>query len=97
MSFLKTSRDGTVLTLTMSQPETRNALTGNTAVEEFVQACGAIGRDHGVRCVILDLPRSRGCPQASLYTHTASPMRRKLQFRRDFRGEGTGRQFANTL
>lgn len=53
MAFLKTSRDGAVLTLTMSQPETRNALTGNTAVEEFVQACAEIGRDRSIRCVIL--------------------------------------------
>jgi len=53
MAFLKTSRDGTVLTLTMSQPETRNALTGNTAVEEFVQACDQIRRDRSVRAVIL--------------------------------------------
>ena len=53
MSFLKTSRDGTVLTLTMSQPGTRNALTGNTAVEEFVQACADISADRSVRAVIL--------------------------------------------
>jgi len=53
MAFLKTSRDGAVLTLTMSQPETRNALTGNTAVEEFVQACAEIGQDRTVRVVIL--------------------------------------------
>ena len=32
-TFLKSERDGAVLTLTMNQPETRNALTGNTAVE----------------------------------------------------------------
>jgi enoyl-CoA hydratase/carnithine racemase len=53
MAFLKTARDGTVLTLTMSQPETRNALTGNTAVDEFVQACDEIRRDRSVRVVIL--------------------------------------------
>lgn len=52
-SFLKSERDGAVLTLTMSQPETRNALTGNTAVEEFVQACAAIRLDTSIRCVIL--------------------------------------------
>jgi enoyl-CoA hydratase/carnithine racemase len=52
-SFLKTSRDGAVLTLTMSQPETRNALTGNTAVEEIVQACAGIAADRTVRAVIL--------------------------------------------
>ena len=53
MAFLKTSRDGAVLTLTMSQPETRNALTGNTAVEEFVQACSQIAKDRSIRCAIL--------------------------------------------
>jgi enoyl-CoA hydratase/carnithine racemase len=37
----------------MSQPETRNALTGNTAVDEFVQACDEIRRDRSVRVVIL--------------------------------------------
>ena len=51
--FLKQSRDGAILTLTMSQPETRNALTGNTAVQEFVDACAAIGLDTSVRVVIL--------------------------------------------
>jgi enoyl-CoA hydratase/carnithine racemase len=35
--FLHATRAGAILTLTMNQPETRNALTGNTAVEEFVQ------------------------------------------------------------
>jgi enoyl-CoA hydratase/carnithine racemase len=53
MAFLKTARDGAVLTLTMSQPETRNALTGNSAVDEFVQACDDIRRDRSVRVVIL--------------------------------------------
>lgn len=52
-SFLKTARDGAVLTLTMSQLETRNALTGNTAVEEFMQACAGIAADRTVRAVIL--------------------------------------------
>jgi len=51
--FLKTTREGAVLTLTMSQPETRNALTGNNAVEEFVQTCAAITLDRTVRAVIL--------------------------------------------
>ncbi|KQP20909.1 crotonase/enoyl-CoA hydratase family protein [Pseudorhodoferax sp. Leaf265] len=53
MSFLTTARDGAILTLTMNQPETRNALTGNTAVDEFVQACDAIRRDTSVRAVII--------------------------------------------
>ncbi len=51
--FLKTEREGAVLILTMNQPETRNALTGNTAVQEFVQACEAIRLDPAIRCVIL--------------------------------------------
>lgn len=52
-NFLETTRDGTILTLTMNQPETRNALTGNTAVQEIVDACAAIARDPSVRVVIL--------------------------------------------
>jgi enoyl-CoA hydratase/carnithine racemase len=53
MSFLKTTREGAIAVLTMSQPETRNALTGNTAVEEFVQACADIQADRTVRAVVL--------------------------------------------
>lgn len=52
-TFLKSRRDGAILTLTMSHPETRNALTGNTAVAEFVQACADIAQDSSVRVVIL--------------------------------------------
>ena len=51
--FLKSEREGAVLILTMNQPETRNALTGNTAVQEFVDACDAIRLDPSIRCVIL--------------------------------------------
>ncbi|WP_454690457.1 crotonase/enoyl-CoA hydratase family protein [Achromobacter aloeverae] len=53
MAFLNIQRDGAIVTLTMSQPETRNALTGNTAVDEFVQACETIQRDAAVKAVIL--------------------------------------------
>ena len=52
-AFLNITREGSIAILTMSQPETRNALTGNTAVEEFVQACAAIGKDTSIRAVIL--------------------------------------------
>jgi enoyl-CoA hydratase/carnithine racemase len=51
--FLNIQRDGAIVTLTMNQPETRNALTGNTAVTEFVQACMDIAQDAGVRVVIV--------------------------------------------
>ncbi len=53
MPFLTQERDGAILTLTMDQPETRNALTGNTAVDEFVQVCDEIRRDTSVKAVIL--------------------------------------------
>ena len=53
MAFLQTTRDGAVITLTMNQPETRNVLTGNTAVDELVQACAEIGADRSVRAVVL--------------------------------------------
>ena len=52
-SFLQSSRAGGVLTLIMNQPETRNALTGNTAVQELVDACAAITLDTSIRVVIL--------------------------------------------
>jgi len=53
MPFLNIARDGAIWPLTMNQPETRNALTGNTAVEEFVQVCDEIRRDASVKAVIL--------------------------------------------
>lgn len=53
MSFLNIERDGAIAILTMNQPATRNALTGNTAVDEFVQACADIARDTSVRAVII--------------------------------------------
>jgi enoyl-CoA hydratase/carnithine racemase len=52
-SFLHHSRSGGVLTVTMNQPETRNALTGNTAVQEFVALADDVARDASVRVVIL--------------------------------------------
>ena len=51
--FLKIEREGPIVILTMSQPETRNALTGNTAVSELVAACTQVSGDLSVRCVIL--------------------------------------------
>ncbi|WP_280188636.1 crotonase/enoyl-CoA hydratase family protein [Delftia sp. PS-11] len=53
MPFLKLERDGAILTITMDQPGTRNALTGNTAVQEFVQVCDDIRRDASIKAVIL--------------------------------------------
>ena len=53
MAFLTIERDGAILTVTMNQPETRNALTGNTAVQEFVQLCDDVRKDAGVKVIIL--------------------------------------------
>ncbi len=51
--FLKYEQNGGIVTLTMNQPETRNALTGNSAVPEFVAACERIRTDPSVRVVIV--------------------------------------------
>jgi enoyl-CoA hydratase/carnithine racemase len=51
--FLHIQRDGAIVTWTMNQPATRNALTGNTAVAEIVAACAAVAADRSVRAVIL--------------------------------------------
>lgn len=53
MAFLTIERDGGILTVTMNQPETRNALTGNTAVDEFVQLCDEVRKDTSVKVLIL--------------------------------------------
>jgi enoyl-CoA hydratase/carnithine racemase len=52
-AFLVYEQQGAVVTLTMNQPETRNALTGNTAAAEFVEACTRIRADASVRAVIV--------------------------------------------
>jgi enoyl-CoA hydratase/carnithine racemase len=51
--FLKIEKNGAVVTLTMNQPEVRNILTGNSAVDEFVDACAQIAADTSVRAVIV--------------------------------------------
>lgn len=51
--FLRIERDGAIVTWTLDQPATRNALTGNTAVDELVAACAAVAADRSVRVVIL--------------------------------------------
>ena len=53
MAFLTSERDGAVLIATMNQPETRNALTGNTAVDEFVALCDQVRTDTSVKVMIL--------------------------------------------
>jgi enoyl-CoA hydratase/carnithine racemase len=51
--FLRYEQAGAVVTLTMDSPQTRNVLTGNTAPQDFVDACARISADASVRVVIL--------------------------------------------
>jgi enoyl-CoA hydratase/carnithine racemase len=51
--FLVYEKAEHVVTLTMNQPDVRNALTGNTAVDEFVEAFARISVDASVRAVIV--------------------------------------------
>lgn len=51
--FLRYEQSGAIVTLTMDSPETRNALTGGDAPQEFVDACARIAADASVRAVIL--------------------------------------------
>ena len=61
MSFLEQSREGHVLVLTMSSPDTRNALTGDDQFDDFEQTCRDINNDMSVRCVVLTGAGSAFC------------------------------------
>jgi enoyl-CoA hydratase/carnithine racemase len=52
-TFLGYEQDGGIVTLTMNDAESRNALTGNSAVPEFLQTIERIENDRTVRVVIL--------------------------------------------
>lgn len=52
-NFLLYEQSGAVVTLTLNSPATRNVLTGNTAPQDFVDACARINADASVRAVIL--------------------------------------------
>ncbi|WP_168791333.1 crotonase/enoyl-CoA hydratase family protein [Paraburkholderia aromaticivorans] len=51
--FLVYQEDGGVVTLTMNQPETRNALSGPEQMQALVDTCERINRDARVKAVIL--------------------------------------------
>jgi enoyl-CoA hydratase/carnithine racemase len=51
--FLAYAHSGPIVTLTMDAPESRNALTGGSAPQEFVDACARITDDASVRVVVL--------------------------------------------
>jgi enoyl-CoA hydratase/carnithine racemase len=51
--FLRYEQQDAVVTLTLNAPATRNVLTGNTAPQDFVDACARINADESVRAVVL--------------------------------------------
>jgi enoyl-CoA hydratase/carnithine racemase len=61
MSFLNRERHDHVLLLTMSSPDTRNALTGPEQFEDFEQTCAEVNDDASVRCVVLTGEGSAFC------------------------------------
>ena len=61
MSFLQQERHGHVLLLTMSSPETRNALTSDEQFADFEATCGAVNDDMSVRVVVLTGEGSAFC------------------------------------
>ena len=61
MSFLARTRHDHVLVLTMSSPDTRNALTGPEQFEDFERTCAEINDDKSVRAVVLTGAGSAFC------------------------------------
>jgi len=61
LSFLRQEKQGHVLLLTMSSPETRNALTNDEQFADFEETCAAINNDMSIRAVILTGEGSAFC------------------------------------
>jgi len=59
--FVLESRDGAVVTLTLNDPDRRNALTGPAQWDAIVAACDRVRRDASVSCVILTGAGSAFC------------------------------------
>jgi enoyl-CoA hydratase/carnithine racemase len=53
MPFLRVEQRDRIVILTMDHPQTRNALTGSTAIEELIAACERIDADSSVSVAIL--------------------------------------------
>ncbi len=51
--FLNIQESKAVITVTMNEPGTRNALTGNSASEEFVNVCSYIHSQKSIKAVIV--------------------------------------------
>ena len=61
MTFLTREMNEHVLTLTMSSPDTRNALTSDDQFEEFESICVEINDDKAIRAVVLTGDGSAFC------------------------------------
>ena len=61
MSFLNRERHDHVLILTMSSPDTRNALTSAEQFEDFESTCAEVNDDASVRAVVLTGEGSAFC------------------------------------
>lgn len=61
MSFLSREMSGHVLTVTMTSPETRNALTSDEQFGEFESLCAKVNDDKSVRSVVLTGEGSAFC------------------------------------
>jgi enoyl-CoA hydratase/carnithine racemase len=61
LSFLTRERHGHVLLLTMSSPDTRNALTSDEQFADFEQTCIEVNNDMSVRAVVLTGEGSAFC------------------------------------
>lgn len=51
--FLHIEREGHVAVLTMSRPQTHNAVSDPDAIDALLQACAQVNADHEVRAVVL--------------------------------------------
>lgn len=51
--FLQISRDGAILIVRMDSPETRNALSAPSQMQEFVDLCAQVRLDAGIKVVVL--------------------------------------------
>ena len=64
--FLKSERDGHVVTLTLNRPEKRNAISSAEECAEVAEACRALNRDESVRVVIVTGAGSSFCAGGDL-------------------------------
>ena len=53
MAFLTVERSGGVVMLTMSEPATRNAITDNSAVDEFAAVCAEVNANPADKVVVI--------------------------------------------